>query len=124
MAVNSGCDYYSNYNKFKGGFMKFSLGLGVIACLFFAPLAADESSQADMERVTIEIDFWSFQCPELEALKKVVPTKDQKRVSSEEWNQNFLAVLKNTIQLIESKNVGQKNYYISIDAASEETSSN
>jgi hypothetical protein len=104
--------------------MKFTFGLGVVACLFFAPLAADDSEHSDMERVTIEIDFWSFGCPELEALKNVVPTKDQKKVSSEEWNQNFLDVLKNTIRLIESKNVGQKNYYISVDAASEETSSN
>lgn len=104
--------------------MKFSFGLGVVACLFLGTLAADDSSQPDMQRVVIEIDFWSFECPELEALKSVVPAENQKKVSSEEWNQNFLEVLKNTIRLIESKNVGQKNYYIGIDAESESTSDN
>jgi hypothetical protein len=93
--------------------MKWIAKTGFLACLFLASIA-----QASDQEVKIELKLRCPESMELQALRDVIPSD---KADSQDWDENFIAVMKKTIELVESGKVANRLYTADVgDAPSDD----
>ena len=86
--------------------MKMITKMGFLACVCLASFA-----QANEKEVKIEVKLLCPDSEELQNLRNAIPSHERANVDLQEWQQSFVAVMKKTIELVESGKVGSSLFY-------------